>query len=303
MLSILLVFTMALTIWGAHAAIDFNKVHLETEHVAGNVSMIKMVGGHASNIGVIGGDEGVLMVDSQYGRMTEKVVEQINKISNKPIRYLINTHYHGDHTDGNANFTNMGVTVVAHENVRKVMSTPRINIVTGKTDPAKPRNALPKVTYADNMEINLNNETIRIIHVPESHTRGDSFIHFVDSNVLQMGDTYRTTTYPVADPSDGGSYLGLIKVMAMAIEMSGPDTRIIPGHGYVSDVNDLKSLLTVMTTIRDRIRQLILQGKTVTEVIAAEPTAEFDQRWGFPEGHFLSVEKMLTMFYKELKAQ
>jgi len=299
----LLVLTFFVNAFVPASAIDFDKVHLETEHVAGNVSMIKMVGGHASNIGLIAGDEGILIVDSQYDQMTKRVMESINKISDSPVRYLINTHYHGDHTGGNENFAKLGVTIVAHENVKKVMSVARTNITNGKIDPAKPANALPKITYADSMEINLNKETIRVLHVPDSHTSGDSFIHFVDSNVLHMGDTYRTATYPVADPSDGGSYLGLIKIMEMAIAMSGPETKIIPGHGPVSSIDDLKKLRDMMMIICNRVQHSIQEGKSLDEVLASKPTAEFDERWAFPERHFMSKEKMLGMFYKELSAQ
>lgn len=284
----------------AQTSIDFNKVKLESEKVAGNVSMIKMVGAHASNVGVIAGKNHTLIVDSQYPQMTQRLVDEVAKLSNKPITYLVNTHYHGDHTSGNANFSKLGVTIIAHENVRKVMSVPRKSIVTGKINPASPEAALPQITYSKALELELDNEVVRVIHVPPSHTSGDSFIHYTGSNVLQMGDTYRTTSYPIVDPSDGGTYSGLLKVMNMAIEMSDEDTKIIPGHGHVSDRKELMVLRDMMKSIQGRVDSMIKEGKSLKEIIKAKPTAEFDQRWGFPEGHFMSEEKMLTLIYQEI---
>ena len=298
-----LVSSCAFVVFNAQASIDFDAVHLETEQVAGNVSMIKLVGAHASNIGVVVSDEAILIVDSQYAELTENIQAEIDKLSALPILYLANTHYHPDHTGGNENFANAGTTIIAHENVARVMSVDRKSIATGKVNPAAAEQARPSITYTDSLEIKLNKETVRILHVANSHTSGDSFVHFVDSNVLQMGDTYRTTTYPIVDISDGGSYLGIIKIMERAIKMSNARTKIIPGHGHISDIRDLKSLCGMMITIRNRIHKMILNGDTLEQVIAAKPTADFDERWAFAEGHFMSLDKMLGLFYQELSAK
>jgi glyoxylase-like metal-dependent hydrolase (beta-lactamase superfamily II) len=220
----------------------------------------------------------------------------IATLSPKPVRFIVNTHRHGDHVGGNENFAGAGAVIIAHDNVRKRMSTEQIR-GTNRTPPA-PAVALPVVTFSESVILHLNDDSVRVVHVPPSHTDGDALIYFTKANVLHMGDTFFLGSYPFVDVVSGGSFEGVIAVADMALAMSNQNTRIIPGHGAMATRADLEGYRSVLATARDRIKTLVMQGKSLKEVADAKPTAEFDAIYG---RGFINADAFLDMAYNDLK--
>ncbi|MDP2379747.1 MAG: MBL fold metallo-hydrolase, partial [Pseudohongiella sp.] len=211
----------------AQVADNFFKV----THVAGNVHMLEAPDTDG-NIGVFSGPDGVLLIDDRYDRDTENLLVAVRSISDADIRFLVNTHVHPDHIGGNNNLAAYGVTILAHDDVRVRMLTElRIPRRGGITFPQPPPGALPVITYSDAISFHLNGEEVRVFIAPPAHTDGDSFVHFLGSDVMHLGDVFRTNMYPIIDVYNGGSFLGMIAAMELAIELAGPDTKVIPGHG------------------------------------------------------------------------
>jgi glyoxylase-like metal-dependent hydrolase (beta-lactamase superfamily II) len=266
---------------------DFSAVEIKTHPVAGNIYYLEGQGG---NVGLSVGDDGVVMIDDQFAPLTDKLVAAIRTLSTEPIRFLINTHIHGDHTGGNENLGKMGVPIMAHDNVAARMAQG----VNGAA-PA-PLEARPVVTYGDSVTLHLNGDTVRVIKVPAAHTDGDSIIHFVNANVIHMGDVFRTTGYPGVDANNGGTVKGTLEALQMAIDLAGPDTKILPGHGELTDRAAMIEFRDMVAEVQKRISDLIRQGMTLEQVTAANPTADLDARWG-------SFERFLPGFYNALKAE
>jgi glyoxylase-like metal-dependent hydrolase (beta-lactamase superfamily II) len=273
----------------AHQALaqntDFSAVQIKVHQVSGNVYYLEGQGG---NIGLLVGDDGVIMVDDQFAPLTEKIVAAIRTVSDKPIRFVINTHVHGDHTGGNENLGKMGVDIVAHDNVRVRLAR---GVSGGAPSPAA---ALPVITYGDSAALHLNGEDVEIRKVPPAHTDGDSYIHFREANVIHLGDVFRTTGYPGVDANNGGTVQGTLDALQIAIDMAGPDTKLIPGHGMVTNRDAVVEFRDMIVEVRRRVSDLIRQGMTVEQVVAAKPTADLDARWGSPE-------RFLPGFYQALK--
>jgi glyoxylase-like metal-dependent hydrolase (beta-lactamase superfamily II) len=269
------------------AAPDFSKVEIKVHHVNGNVYYLEGQGG---NVGVLVGDDGVLMIDDQFAPLSEKLVAAIRTLSDKPIRYLINTHVHGDHTGGNENFGKMGIAILAHDNVAVRLAA---GVNGGQPSPAAAR---PVVTYADAISLHLNGENLRVTKVPAAHTDGDSIIRFESANVVHVGDVFRTTGYPNVDVGNGGTVKGTLEALQMIIDMAGPDTKLLPGHGVVSTREDVTEFRNMIMEVQKRMSDLIRQGMTVEQVVAAKPTADLDMRWG-------SSERFLPGFYAAVKAE
>jgi len=248
----------------AFAQQDWDAVEMTVHPIAGNVSYIEGSGG---NIGLFTGDDGVFLIDDQYAPLTEKIVAAIRTVSSKPIRFLVNTHMHPDHTGGNENFGKMGTMIFGHDNVRRQMAI---------SDYAEQP---PLVTFSDDMTFHINGETVHVFKTPDAHTNGDVYIKFESSNVIHTGDVYRTTSYPYIDSNNGGSFLGTIKAYDLLIEVSDADTKIVPGHGVVSSVGDVRAFRAMMVVIRDRVANAIREGKSLEEAQAAGLTAEYDERW------------------------
>ena len=243
---------------------DWDTVEMIVHPVAGNVSYIQGSGG---NIGLFTGDDGVFLIDDQYAPLTDKIVAAIRTVSAKPIRFLVNTHMHPDHTGGNENFGKMGTMIFGHDNVRSQMAI---------SDYAQEP---PLVTFSDDMTFHINGETVHVFKTPDAHTNGDVYIKFESSNVIHTGDVFRTTSYPYIDSNNGGSFLGTIKAYDLLIEESDTDTKIVPGHGVVSSVADVRAFRDMMLVIRDRVASAIREGKSLEEVQVAGLTAEYDERW------------------------
>ncbi len=252
------------TTQSAMAQQDWDAVEMIVHPVAGNVSYIQGSGG---NIGLFTGDDGVFLIDDQYAPLTDKIVTAIRTVSTKPIRFLVNTHMHPDHTGGNENFGKMGTMIFGHDNVRRQMA-----ISDYTQEP-------PLVTFSDDMTFHINGETVHVFKTPDAHTNGDVYIKFETSNVIHTGDVFRTTSYPYIDSNNGGSFLGTIKAYDLLIEVSDADTKIVPGHGVVSSVADVRAFRDMMLVIRDRVANAIREGKSLSEAQAAGLTAEFDERW------------------------
>ena len=259
----------------------FAGVELTAVPVAGNVHMVQGRGG--GNVGVFAGRDGVLLVDSLFAPLSERLVAAVRTISDGEIRFLINTHVHPDHIGGNESLAGQGVLIFAHDNVR-VRALERFRHPRGGGQrflPAPPAGARPVVTYNDTVRFHFNGEDVRAFLAPPAHTDGDTFVYFPDSDVLHLGDVFRTSSYPLIDVYNGGTLTGTIKALEMAVAMAGPDTQVIPGHGlHVVGRSALVEFLEMTIDIRDRVRSLIAEGRTLEQVMAARPTAAYDAQWG-----------------------
>lgn len=263
------------------ASVTVQGVEMIVIPVQGQVYMLQTPSA-GGNIGVLPGPEGVLLVDDQVPRLTESVLQGVREITDDEIRFVINTHVHIDHQGGNEALADMGATLVAHDNVRlRMLEQLRIPRGGGRVSPAPPERARPLLTFDHAMTFHMNGEEVRAFLVPPAHTDGDSFVYFVDSDVLHTGDVFRTNMYPIIDVYNGGSAAGMIEAMEIAIGMSGPNTKIIPGHGFgFTDRDGLIEVLTMLVDIREKITDMITEGMFLEEVLAANPTAEYDERWG-----------------------
>lgn len=261
----------------AAAEQDYSKVEIQTIPLARSVSMLIGAGG---NIGVSAGKDGIFMIDDQFAPLTPKIKTAIKKISSEPIRFVLNTHWHFDHTGGNENLGKTGVTIVAHDNVRKTMSIDQALKAFNMTVPASPAVALPVITFNDSATFHLNGETISIQHVPPAHTDGDSIVHFEEANIIHTGDTFFNGIYPFIDVEHGGSIDGMIKAADITLKLANDQTQIIPGHGPLASKKDLVRFRDMLITARTAIKAAAQGGKSVEEVIAAEPLKELNAEWG-----------------------
>ncbi len=298
---------------GPSPSLDSGVVH--TLPIQGNVYMLVGAGG---NVTVQIGDEGVLLVDTSLAAMSDKILAEVRKLSNKPIRYIINTHVHADHVGGNETFGKLGrtiaggnvgadaptgATIIAHENVLNGMSAP-----TGTQAPF-PVAAWPTDTYfTKQKEIYFNNEAIVIMHQPAAHTDGDSMVYFRRSDVVSTGDIFSTTSYPVIDQQHGGSITGIIKALNSLLDLTIPKdkqeggTYLIPGHGRLCDEADLLEYRDMVTIIRDRVADLVKKGRTLDQVKAARPTLDYDARYGATAGAW-TTDMFVEAVYKELSSK
>jgi glyoxylase-like metal-dependent hydrolase (beta-lactamase superfamily II) len=281
----------------AAAQQDFSKVEITAEKLSDTVYMLTGAGG---NIGLSVGDDAVVMVDDQFAPLTPKIRDAIAKLSQKPVKYLVNTHWHFDHTGGNENFAGAGAAIVAHENVRKRMSVESTIEFLGMKFKAEPRAALPSITFARDTTFNVNGDELYVLHVANAHTDGDSIVHFRKSNVIHMGDTFFNKLYPFIDSSSGGSVDGVIANADRVLKIAGDDTKIIPGHGPLASKADLKAYRDMLATVSGRIKKQVKAGKTLAQVIDSKPTAGFDDVWG--KG-FLNPQRFTEMLYKNLQAR
>ena len=256
-------------------------IELSIEPVAGSVYMIQRPGG-GGNIGALVGPEGVLLVDSLFAPLADRLVAAVKQVTDEEIRFVINTHSHIDHVGGNASLAEKGVVVFAHDNTRlrfleETTTSPRDGGTFFRQEPVSAR---PVVTFNDTMSFHFNGEEVQAFWVPPAHTDGDVFIYFPESDVLHLGDVYRTTSYPIVDVYNGGSLRGTIAALDMAIELAGPDTKIIPGHGLeVVGRDELVEFRDMILDIQSQVLSLIREGKKLDEVMAARPTAAYDAKW------------------------
>lgn len=270
---------------------DFSKVEITVEQVTENIHVLFGSGG---NIGILSGADGVIMIDDQYAPLSEKIEVAIQTISDHPVKYLLNTHWHGDHTGGNANFANKGATIIAHENVRERLSKDHIKAF-NRTVKAAPEAAWPVLTFSDKMSLHANGEDIIAIHVHNAHTDGDALMYFPNSNVIHMGDTYFNGRFPYIDLSSGGSVNGLIEAANKALFLIDEETKVIPGHGALSNKKELTAYRDMIVKVSTKVKEAVAAGKTVEEIKAANFTEGFEE-WG---NAFISSDRFLDILYTD----
>lgn len=282
----------------ARAQADIWKaVKIEPVEVGGTVTMFT---GRGGNLAVSIGDDGVFLVDDQFAPLADKISAAIAELTDQPVRFLLNTHWHGDHTGGNAAFAGKGAILVAHANVRQRMSTEQFNEVFNRTTPASPDEALPVVTFENDITFHYNGETIHVFHVNDAHTDGDAIVHFRDANAIHMGDCYFNGMYPFIDLSSGGNVDGVIAAANQVLEIAGNDTKIIPGHGPLSGVTELREYRDMLVAMRKKIHGMVEQGRTQGQIIAAKPSADYDEKWG---GGFMQPDVWVGIVAKSLGAK
>ena len=263
---------------------NFSDVEMIVHPVNKNVSYIE---GRGGNIGVIYGEDGVLLIDDQYAPLTEKIIEAISDFSSEPIRFIINTHMHPDHTGGNENFGKRGALIVGHENVRSQMK------IAGYDQTP------PFVTFSKDINFHINDENIHVFKVPNAHTNNDSFIKFTNANVIHTGDVFRSESYPYIDANNGGSFLGTIEVYELLISLCDENTKIIPGHGKQTTVETVKLAIEMLQDIKSRIQLMIKEGKDLDEILRSGISNDYDNRWD--SGRRIGGARgMITVAYSEL---
>jgi glyoxylase-like metal-dependent hydrolase (beta-lactamase superfamily II) len=272
---------------------DFSKVEVKATKVAGSVYMLTGAGG---NIGVSVGEDGIVIIDDQYAPLAPKIEAALKSISDKPVRFILNTHYHGDHTGGNEHF-GKSAPIVAHENVRKRLASGSTR--RGTTIPPAAPGALPVLTFNDTVTIHLNGEDVRAVHMPHGHTDGDSVIWFTKSNVVHMGDDYFNGFFPFVDTENGGSVSGLIANIEKVLATIPNDARVIPGHGPLSDKAGLRAFFDVLRNTREVVAKGAAAGKTAAQLKEEKALGQWDATWG--QG-FIKTDAWIDALYADVTA-
>lgn len=270
------------------------EVEIQVEPVGDGVWMLTGQGG---NVGIAAGPDAVFIVDDQFAPLTERISAAIRQLGFGDVDFVLNTHWHADHTGGNENLGRAGALIVAHRNVRERMSTDQFLEAMNRTVEASPPEALPVVTFTNDVAFHINGDDIEAIHVPAAHTDGDALVVFRRANVIHMGDTFFAGRYPFIDLSSGGSIDGVIAAAEAAMALADENTRFIPGHGPLSSLDDLESYREVLSTVRQRVAEMIDEGMSEDDVVAAAPSAEWDEAWG---GGFIGPEAFLRSVYRSL---
>ncbi len=277
---------------------DFSGVEISTEAVADNIYVLYGAGG---NIGFSVHDEGVIMIDTQFAPLSERIKAAVAGHTSQNIQYVINTHWHGDHTDGNLNFVNDGAQIIAHERTRERLSEDFYLELFDTTYRALPEAALPGITFNDELSIERAGETIHMFHIPKAHTDTDIVIHYRNANVIHMGDLLWTVGYPRIDAGEGGgSVQGMIEAANIVMALADDNTQLISGHGPIPPRGTafLREFRDMMQGIQDVVAGMIADGMNEQQVIAARPTAAFDERWA--QGSFISPDLFARMVYISL---
>jgi cyclase len=304
--------TASLNIWAQGPGIDYAKIEILTEKMAPNLYLLTGSAGAdpghqdgaGGRIGVLAGPDGIFMVDAQYAQITDKVVAAIRKISPEPIRFLVNTHLHVDHTGGNANFVRMGALLFAREELREEMSRPAPSAA-GNAAPARDPARLPVVTYGlgDPVKLRLNGEIVDLIAVRAAHTGGDTMIRFENADAIMIGDFYRNYGYPFIDTNNGGTLKGALEALEATMKLAGPNTRLIPGHGTIINRTDIIPYRDMILGVQAKVQQMISKGKSEQEVLAAKVTAPYDAKVPgglLPAGAGTSADRFVSMVYSQL---
>ena len=269
--------------------IDFKTIEVQTVKISDGLYVL-MAGPAQGNIVASVGSDGIFLIDSMYAPMHQKIMDALAKISNQPIRYLVNTHLHGDHTAGNEAMAKLGATIISHENMRKRMAAPQTN--------PPPAGALPVITYTDSMTLRFNGEEIYIYHPEPAHTDGDSIIYFRHANVMHVGDVPSSLRYPNIGVDDGGAVDGMMAAGRQVMKIANANTKIIPGHlGPVVGFKEIQQQLDMFAVVRDRISTAIRAGKTLEQVVASKPTKDFDEG---RMGGAITPDRFVTLVYTDL---
>ena len=297
-LSLKSVFVLAMTVFiGATSAVQAQDKPVEyaATRLSGTLTMLHGSGG---NVAISSGEDGVYIIDDQLPPIADQLIAEIRKISDRPVRFVINTHYHGDHVGGNEAVAGTGAVIIAQDNVYQRMSTEQFNHFNNETTPPWPRSALPVITFTDRVTLHLNGEAATVYHIANAHTDGDAIVHFPVSNVIHMGDVFFNGLYPYIDLDAGGSVQGMISGVETALGLANEDTRIIPGHGPLASREDLAAYRDFLIKATNNVQSLVDEGKTLKETIAAKPTAEWDDTLGKA---WITPAQMVTFIYNSLK--
>ncbi len=287
-LPFLLLFSISLT------AQDPDKVEIIPIKIAENIYMIKGSGG---NMGLMTGPEGTLLIDSQFAPLSEKIKATIKTITPDPVKYLVNTHWHGDHTGGNENFAKDGALIIAHDNVHKRKSTDQVMQAFGRKVDAAPKAAQPVISFNDHLSLHINGEDIMLLHDHVGHTDGDAVVYFPKSNILHMGDTYFQGKYPFIDLGSGGDVKSLISSLNRSLFLCDSDTQVIPGHGNLSNREELLAYRNMIQEIFTRVKQSMASGLSLEEIQLANLTKEFDEVY---DGGFIKKDKFVETIFNNL---
>jgi glyoxylase-like metal-dependent hydrolase (beta-lactamase superfamily II) len=279
---------------GAAQDVDFEKVRIETLPLADGLHMLVGQGG---NIVVSTGPDGPVLVDDQFAPLAPKIEAAVRVLQDRPVRFVINTHWHGDHTGGNEPFGKGGALIVAHENVRRRMSTQQFIAAFQREVPPAPAAALPVVTFDDGVTLHWNGEEIAVEHVDPAHTDGDALVWFRKAGVVHTGDTYVSAAFPFVDVSSGGSLAGIIASADRVLAAAGPATKIVPGHGALSNAAELTAWREMLVVVRDRVKAALAAGKSLEAYQAERPLADLEDRYA--QG-FLTAERFLAIVWADL---
>jgi len=287
---------LALVCWNTAAAEEpFKDVEIKTIKAGDGVYMLTGKGG---NLGLSVGDDGVFLIDDQFAPLTGKIQVAIARLSDKPVRFVLNTHWHPDHTGGNENLGASGATLIAHDNVRTRLSVDNFIEMFQMDAPAMPKTGLPVITFNEAITFHINNNDIRAWHVEHAHTDGDAIVHFRQANVIHTGDTYFAGMYPFIDSGSGGSAEGCIRAIDQVLEIANGKTVIIPGHGPISNRQELTAYRDMLKTISERIKTRLRKGASLEQIQADQVTADFDATYG---AGFIKSEKFVEMLYQDLR--
>lgn len=274
---------------------DWDKFQVEATELAQGVYMLTGAGGQ---IGVSVGDDGVMLIDDQFGQLSDKIKFAIAQITDRPVVFVLNTHWHGDHTSGNENFAADGAWIMAHHNVRTRMSMDQVRTLLGRTDEAKPESAWPVLTFDSELDLHINDQDIHVFHVENAHTDGDAIVHFRNRNVIHAGDVFWNGAYPLIDTDTGGNARGMLRAVGEIMLLVDGSTKIVPGHGPVGNREDLRAFRDMLQTAIRRVEKLIAEGKTLQQAVDAKPMADYDEAWG---GAFINPKKFIEMVYLSLR--
>ena len=273
---------------------SFDNVEIQTIKAADGIYMLTGKGG---NIGLAVGTDGVFLIDDQFAPLSDKILAAITQVSDKPVKFVLNTHWHPDHTGGNENLGGSGAVIIAHDNVRKRLAVDNFIEMFNMQSPAMAVAGLPVITFGDAVTLHLNGDEILVRHVMNAHTDGDAIVHFKNANVIHAGDTYFSSMYPFIDAGSGGSNDGYIKAIDQVLALANEKTVIIPGHGPISNKQELTAWRDMLKTVIDRIRAMVGENASLEQVQASMPTRAFDEKYG---GGFINNEAFVKMLYRNM---
>ena len=279
----------------AFAQMDWDNVEIKTTELAPGVYALEGVGGR---MGVSVGADGIFLIDDDFGQLNDKIDAALAQLSDNPVVFVLNTHWHGDHTGGNEEFAKDGVWLMAHHNVRTRVSTEQYRSVFDRTDPAKPEIAWPDMTFDSEMRLHINDHEIYVFHAENAHTDGDAIVHFENRNVIHCGDVFWNGNYPYIDVDSGGNARGMLRAANRILLLTDGSTKVVPGHGPIGNREDLRAFRDMLQTAISRIEALVAQGLTLQQINDQKPMADYDDAWG---GGFIDPKRFVQLVYLSLQ--